>query len=103
MRQLIYDSINEVSKKGKGDECTWNSIETAESYRKMKYKNSTTATIAWNQDNLLLYFFSEIQRPILDKICPDQKYIIGNYNLLKNTGDIMYDKIPHRDYQPRKG
>ena len=69
----------------------------------MKYKNSGTATIAWKQDTLLLDFLSEIRIKILDKIFPDQKYIIGKYNLLKNTGEITHDNMPHRDYQPRKG
>ena len=68
----------------------------------MEYKNSTTATISWKQDTILLDFLSEIQRKILDKIFPDQEYIIGTYNLLKNTGEIMHDQMPHRDYRPRK-
>ena len=69
----------------------------------MKYKNNTRATIAWKQDTLLLDFLSEIKRKILDKIFPDQKYIIDNYNLLKNPGEIMHDQMAHQDYQPRKG
>ena len=46
MKQHTYDAINKVSKKGKGNDGTWTSIETAESHRKIKYKNSITATIA---------------------------------------------------------
>ena len=46
MKQETYDAVNEVSKKSKGNDGTWYSIETAESHRKVKYNNSTTATIA---------------------------------------------------------
>ena len=64
----------------------------------MKYMTSIAATTAWKQDTLLLDFLSESQRLILDKISPDRTYIIGNYNLLKNTGEITHDQMPHRDY-----
>ena len=103
MKQETYDAINEVSNKFKGSDGTWHSIETAESHHKMKYKNSATATIAQKQDTLLLEFLSEIQRLMLDNIFPDQTYIIGKYNLLKNTGEIAHDQMPHRYCQPRKG
>ena len=46
MRQETYNTINEVSKKGKGNDGTWTSIETVESHIKMRYNNSTTPTIA---------------------------------------------------------
>ena len=95
MKQPTYDAINEVSKKGEGNDGTWHSIETAESHHNMKYKTSATATIAWKQGTLLLDFLSDIQRQILDKIFPDQTYIIREYNLLKNTGEITHDQIPH--------
>ena len=55
------------------------------------------------QDTFLLDFLSNIQRLILDKIFHDQQYIIGKYNLLKNTGEIKHDQMHHRDYQPRQG
>ena len=71
---------------------------TLKPHRRMKYKTSTTATMSWKQDNILLDFLSEIKRKILDKICPDQKCIIGRYNLLKNTGEIIHDQMPYRDY-----
>ena len=103
MIQETYDAINEVSRRVKGNDGTWTSIETAESHRKMKYNNSETATIAWKQDTLVLDFISEIKRKILDNIFHDQKYIIGKYNLLNNTGEIMYNQMPHRNYQPCKG
>ena len=61
MRQETYDAINQVSNKGKGNNVTWTSIETAEYNRKMIYKTSTTATIAWKKDTLLLYLPSDIK------------------------------------------
>ena len=66
IKQPIYDAINEVSKKGKGNDGTQYSIETAESHHKTKYKNNGKVTIAWKQDNFLLYFLSEIKRKFLD-------------------------------------
>ena len=47
MKQPTYDAINEVSKKGKGNDGIWYSIETSESHRKMKYKTSVTVTSVW--------------------------------------------------------
>ena len=89
--QETYDATNEVSKTVKVNDGTWIYIETAEPHCKMKYKNSTISTITWKQDTLLLDFLFEIKRKNLDKIFPDQKYIIVYYNLLKNTGEVMYD------------
>ena len=60
MKPHIYDAINEFSKKVKVNDGTWTYILTTESHRKMKYKNSTTVTIVWKQNTLLLYFLSEI-------------------------------------------
>ena len=57
MKQYIYDEINEDSKKGKGNDDTLTSIETAESHRKMKYKNSTIVTIAWKKILFCYTFF----------------------------------------------
>ena len=69
----------------------------------MKYNTGTTATIMFKQDTFLLDFLSEIKRKILDEIFPDQKYIIGNYSLFKNTSEITHDQMPRRNYHPRKG
>ena len=105
MKHPTYDAINEVSKKGKckGKDSTWHSMDPTESHRKMKYKTSVIATSAWKQDTLLFDFFIETKRKILDKTFPGQKYIIGRYSILKNTGEIMHDQMLRRDYQPRKG
>ena len=46
IKQAYYASNNEVSKKGKGHDGTCTSIDTTESHHKMKYKTSTTITIA---------------------------------------------------------
>ena len=48
-------------KKGKGNDGTWHSIETAESHRKLNYNNSTTTTIKWEKDTLLFDFLFEIK------------------------------------------
>ena len=98
MKHPTYDIINEVSKKGKGNDDTWHSIETAESHRKMEYNTSATATSACKNDTLLLDFLYEIKRKILDKIFPVQTYVHGRYNILKNTYEITYDQMLHRDY-----
>ena len=68
MKQPIYDAVDKVSKKGKDNYGILTSTETANSHRKIRYNNSTTSTIAWKQDTLLLYFASEIQKKSCKKI-----------------------------------
>ena len=83
MKQETNDAINEVSKKSKGNDGTWHSIEAAESHHKMKYKTSETATIVREQGTLLLEFLSDVKKLILGKIFPDQKNIHRQVQSLK--------------------
>ena len=42
-----------------------------------------------------------LENTVLDQSIPTDKYMISKFNLLKNSGKILDDKISHRYYPPR--
>ena len=66
----------------------------------MKYKHTSTIQKEWSTGELKT-FTEELTTSVINKINPNEKYMIGKLNLLKNDYHIDDDQMPLKDYSPR--
>jgi hypothetical protein len=66
----------------------------------MKYKHTSTIHKEWST-GVLKMFTEESTTSVINKINPNEQYMIGKSNLLKNNGFITHDQMPHKDYPSR--
>ena len=70
------------------------------SHRVIKYKHMSILSREWSL-GVLHKFTESLTTSVINKINPNEQYIIGKFNLLKNDYYIDDDQMPHKDYPPR--
>ena len=68
--------------------------------RKMMYDHQSLLSFKW-YDEEVTSFTAQIKRRILKRNLPHKDYILGRFNLLKNTNVIAEDQLPHYDFPLR--
>ena len=93
--QEVKEKIEEISNKGK-----WNSTSTEKNWI-MKYNYQSNILSKCHKPELM-GFKKDIEKYLLVKIPHlTNPYVIGKFNLLKNSGMLHDDQDPHLDYPPR--
>jgi len=77
----------------------WKGIETEHKHHKTKYDHGSVVHPEWGKNNIKK-MCDNMKTQIYDKLLNSGKYIIGRKNLLKNSGLVDSDQLPHADYSP---
>ena len=64
----------------------------------MKYKGSSSPHVDWANEINCAKFLEDITTKLLGSIFKESKYIIGEFNLIKNDGVVDLDQQTHTDY-----
>ena len=90
INESTYEYIDGVSNLGRGWDGAWHTVQSDGSRRVMKHKYTSTLPREWSH-GLLHEFTKTLTTSVIDKINPNEQYMIGKLNLLKNDGFITRD------------
>ena len=65
----------------------------------VKYKHTVIVHKVWSI-GLLNAFTNNLKKNAIDKMHPNEQYMIGKFDILEKGGIIDNDQMPHRDYPP---
>ena len=68
--------------------------------RLMMYDHQSIPDKRW-RDVKVISLFVLIKKNILDRILPHDDYILGKFNVLKNSHEILNNQVPYYDFPHR--